>query len=408
MMNTDKRNAGRAARTIVLAVTVDMSLGLIEGFASHLARHGWDVHVISGPGPRLDRLGAVGIRVHPVGMRRDPAPVSDLRALIGWLRILMRVRPDVVMSGTPKAGILGMLAAWILGIPDRVYVVRGLRLETSHGALRCVLTVLERLAFSLCTRAVAVGPSLRDELVRLRLVRSQKVCVLGNGSSNGVDAQRFHPRGEGDPQTEDLRNSLGILPTVPTIGFVGRLNRDKGLDTISAALDILEEEDARLQFLVVGGQDGGALLSRQRLSENIRVVHAGQVADTSAYYGLIDVLCLPTRREGFPNVILEAAASEVPSITTNATGAVDAVIDEVTGLVVQMDNPDELARAINRLLSDVDFRVALGKNARRWAIDNFDQAAVWERTIEFLNRGPRRGRIHHADCRDLQNGSSRK
>ncbi|BDZ39229.1 glycosyltransferase family 4 protein [Microbacterium suwonense] len=383
MTGETRRGTGRH-RSIVLAVTVDLSLGLIDGFAHYLVESGWDVRVVSGPGAYADRLRDSGIQLHEIKMSREPDPVRDLRSLLAWIRILREIRPDVIVAGTPKAGLLGTIAAWITRVPDRVYIVRGLRLETSTGVLRQVLTVLEKLTFALSTRALSVGPSLRDEILRLKLTRPSKVWVLGKGSSNGVDIMRFVPRPVPDETSDSLRESLGLDPALPTIGFVGRLNRDKGLDTLREALHLIAAGPIRLQLLLVGGQDGGVLSDQEHVGGNVRIVRTGQVLDTSAYYPLLDVFCLPTRREGFPNVVLEAAASGVPTITTDATGAVDSVVDGVTGLIVKTDDPSALAEAILQLLSDDELRARMGENARRWVVDDFDQATVWNRTIDFL------------------------
>lgn len=374
-------------RTILLAVTVDMSLVLIEDFALYLRDLGWNTHVISSPGPRADRLRASGVHVHTVRMARDPSPFLDLISTFDWIRVLAHVRPDIVMSGTPKAGLLGMLSAWLVGVPDRVYVMRGLRLETSRGLLRAVLVRIEKLAFALSSRAIAVGPSLRNEVVRLNLTTSDKISVIGKGSSNGVDPERFRPRGNENAEVLSLRDSVGLRPGTPTLGFVGRLSPDKGLDTLEAALEILEKRDLAFQLLLVGGQDGTRVGSGARPGSSIRIMQTGQVSDTSKYYALIDVLCLPTRREGFPNVVLEAAASGVPAITTNATGAIDSVVHGTTGLIVNVDDPEELADAVEHLLSNSEIREKMGRDARAWAIENFGQLAVWDRTVEFLTHG---------------------
>jgi len=327
-----------------------------------------------------------GISVHSVPMERDPSPLRDLVALLRWMEILRITKPDVVTAGTPKAALLAAVSGWILRVPDRIYLLRGLRLETASGMLYRVLTRLERLTFALSTRSIAVSESLRDEAVRLGLTHGRTVAVLGRGSSNGVDTSRFFPRADDDIEVLALRDRIGLASGLPTIGYVGRLTADKGLGLLDAALDLLAAKGFAVQLLVVGGVDG-ARLPRPSRPSPVRTFSTGRVPDTSAYYALMDVLCLPTRREGFPNVVLEAGAAGVPTVTTNATGAIDSVVDGKTGLIVDKDDASQLAEALEALLTDSDRRRRLGQHARQWVVAEFERTTVWERMEAYLAGG---------------------
>ncbi|MEU1971755.1 glycosyltransferase family 4 protein [Microbacterium sp. NPDC019599] len=359
-------------------MTADYSLVLMRGLPAFLVDQGWDVHVITSPGPQLEELrSASGVTTHSIPMRRDPSPVQDLLALLIWMREVRSVRPDVLWAGTPKAALLAMIAGWTLRIPERIYVVRGLRLETASGALRMLLARLEKITFALSTRALVVSPSLRAELVRLNLTDANKLIVLGHGSSNGVDTSRFYSRLPGDKTVRALRRQVGLADGIPVVGFIGRLTPDKGLAMLKSAIGRLVEKGVDFQLLVIGGPDGENSTDMAPLDDG-RVFFTGHVRDTSAYYALIDVLCLPTRREGFPNVVLEAGASGVPTVTTTATGAVDSVLDRVTGRIVNKESDQELADALAELISDPLLRTTYGERAREWTVQNFAQEIVWE------------------------------
>lgn len=375
-----------SAPTIVLGVTIAGSLRLMDGFPQHLVEQGWTVHVVASPGPFLDRLeGVQGIHAHALPMRRDPAPAADLMALAAWARLLRRVKPDVVMVGTPKAGLLGLLAARLTGVPTRIYHLRGLRLETATGRLRSILTVLERAAFAASTSALSVSSSLKDRVVELGLVASNKVTVLGRGSSNGVDVDRFRP--STDPVADAaLATQLGIEPRTPVVGYVGRIHKDKGLDTLVAASERLHEQSVPHQLLVIGrselhGDDPLAPLTRAGRP----VIVTGAVDDTAPYYRLMDVLCLPTLREGFPNVVLEAGASGVPVVTTTATGAVDSVVDGETGLLAEPGDADSHTEALHALLTQPALREQLGRRARDEVRTHFSRATVWAAAGDYLD-----------------------
>lgn len=381
-------------RRILLGVTADMSIRLMRGFPQYLANSGWDVHVVSSPGPLLDELdGAPGVTTHSIAMARKPAPLADLIALGRWILLLARLRPDVTSVGTPKAGLLGGLASLLMRVPSRVYLVRGLPLESAAGASFWLLRAMERLAFATAHSAVAVSPSLKSRVLDLGLVRPEKISVLGAGSSNGVDLVLFD-RARADPdECASLSERLGLDAGVPVIGFVGRLTADKGLVHLADARAVLEENGIDHQLLVVGGiDDGAAVPALKRLRGTGRApIETGHVRDTVPFYHLMDILCLPTRREGFPNVVLEAAAAGVPAVTTDATGAVDSVIDGVTGFVTNQHSPKDLARALTELMGDASKRHSMGAMSRRHAEENYGQVRVWSLFENYYSQSLRAG-----------------
>lgn len=371
---------------IVLGVTVDLSLRLMAGFPQFLAERGWDVHVVCSPGARLDALrGVDGVTVHTLSMAREPSPVSDLRSLIAWVRLLRGLRPDVVSVGTPKAGLLGGIAARLARVPGRVYMLRGLRLETSTGVSRRIFTFLERLAIRSATRTLVVSRSLASRAVELRLGAPADFTVLGDGSSNGIDVAAFERSLPSADELTALRTRLALSTEQPVVGFVGRLTEDKGLLVLSAAVTRLAEEGTAFQLLVVGGVEGDSSAADLIAPANASVttVTTGFVNDPEKYYPLMDVLCLPTLREGFPNVVLEAAAAGVPTVTTTATGAVDSVVDGETGLIVPVGDADALADGLRRLIADRGLRETYGAAAKVRARTRFDRAVVWAAQDDF-------------------------
>jgi glycosyltransferase involved in cell wall biosynthesis len=385
----------RAQRRILLGVTSDLSLVLLSGFPAYLVEQGWDVHVACTPGPNLEKLATHGnVHCHPLPMEREPAVLADLRALRRWLRLLALVRPDVVLVGTPKAGLLGLLAAWTTRVPTRIYQLRGLRLETTRGLARRVWSTLERVSFATSTEALAVSASLRRRVIELGLVRSVKVLVLGGGSSNGVDIVRFRPD---DLGTEPRPHVDGLVEGVPVIGFVGRLNRDKGLDVLYRASTLLEDRGIAHQILIVGGVDGA---DQTHLFETAhRSVVVSHVGDTAPYYRLMQVLCLPTLREGFPNVVLEASASGLPVVTTDATGAIDSVQDGVTGLIAEAGSAESLADMLAQILHDPDRAAEMGRRGRDFAVEGYARDIVWSRLADHLDSRFRQARTRPASRR---------
>nr|WP_233195082.1 glycosyltransferase family 4 protein [Cryobacterium sp. M91] len=354
----------------------------MRGFPEYLRDEGWDVHVVSAPGPALSALGTVpGIATHAVAMVRQPSPLQDLRSLIAWHRLLRQVRPNVISVGTPKAALLGGIAGFLAKVPRRIYILRGLRLETCSGMQRRMLAALERISMGVAHDVVSVSESLSRRVVEYGLVSAAKVRVLGHGSSNGVDVEAFTRDSFAPGKIASLAESLGIVAEVPVIGFVGRLSADKGLTVLSEARALLTQRGVDHQLLVVGGLDegeDGSLIEAIRFSGR-QMIATGHVHDTRPYFQLMDIFCLPTYREGFPNVVLESAASGVPAVTTDATGAVDSVVTEITGLIVAVGSATELADALERLIADESLRSRMGEAARIRVTAQFDRADVWDR-----------------------------
>ena len=371
---------------ILLGVTVDISLGLMRGFPEYLVEHGWDVHVVSSPGPSLQGLSDVpGVTTHSLPMTREPSPFADLRSLIAWVQLLVRVRPDVISIGTPKAGLLGGLAGLLARVPTRIYLLRGLRLETTSGLQRSMLIAVERLSVALSHKVLAVSYSLRQRAIELGVVKPGKILVLGSGSSNGVNVATFDRANFTEEEIAHLSESLGLIMGVPVIGFVGRLTADKGLHVLAEARTLLTRDGVDHQILIVGGIDGeSGRVSLDRLRNAGRpAIITGYVSAPAIYYQLMDLLCLPTLREGFPNVVLEAGAAGIPTVTTRATGAVDAVVDGETGFTVATGSAQALANKLAVLVADPALGGAMGSKARAWVEESFGSTRIWSLTQQF-------------------------
>lgn len=380
---------------IVIGVTSPVSLILMRGLPSRLAGEGWDVTVVSAPGPELEELRRAGlVQVESLEMARDPRLLADMKALLAWWRLLRRLRPDVILVGTPKAGMLGVLAGFLARVPVRIYHLRGLRLETATGASRVVFRAVEALTLAAATSTIAVSESLKRRIADLHLGRSAKIVVLGRGSSNGVDLERFRPA----PDPEEVatsRQRLGLDASVPVIGYVGRLHPDKGLDDLVAASALLAARGTAHQLLVVGGTDhaSGQDMVRRLQGLPVQVALPGAVPDSAPFYQLMDIHCLPTLREGFPNAVLEASASGVATVTTDATGAIDSVVAGETGYIVPVRDSAALADALEEALSNRDELARRARNARRWVVENYSRDRVQTDLAQFLDESSERARV---------------
>lgn len=391
-------------KRILLGVTVDMSLSFMAGLPAYLVTRGWEVHVVSSPGPLLSALAKQdGVVTHPIEMARNPSFFGDLKSLLEWLRVVREVRPHLISVGTPKAGLLGILAARILRVPRRVYHLRGLRLETSKGVGRLLLKSAEKFVVSGSHRVLSVSFSLQGRALELGVASAEKLTVLGHGSSNGVDLKAFDRSNFSEAALEALRTSTGLDPSAPVVGFVGRLTEDKGLKVLAEARALLHERGIDHQLLVVGGIDGrgGDTFVSTIMTTGRPAFVTGRVTDPAIYYQLMDVLCLPTLREGFPNVVLEAAAAGIPAVTTDATGAIDSVVDGQTGFIAHMGSAEQIADLLEKLISSESLRVSLGEKAKARATEFYSRESVWEMTEGFYSRELELGGRYSARVRQV-------
>jgi glycosyltransferase involved in cell wall biosynthesis len=359
---------------------------VLRGQIGHMRARGFDALVITSPGEEFDAIGEYeGVTAVAVPIEREIRPLRDLSTLVQIYRILREHRPEIVNAGTPKAGFLGMLAAWLARVPIRLYVLRGLRLETSVGLRRWLLCWTERVASACAQRVWCVSESLRATYEQLGLVRGGKCFVLANGSSNGVDASRFLETPKLARKSNELRAELGIPEGANVIGFVGRLTRDKGVVELAKAFEQVLSDHPHTYLVIVGSFEMGDRVPKapeEFLRGHANVVLAGRVLDMAPYYRLMDVLAFPSHREGFPNVVLEASAAQIPAVGFASTGTVDAIQDGVTGTLAERGDAGGLAEAISRYLADPGLRRRHGQAARERVLRDFGQEAIWSALYE--------------------------
>jgi glycosyltransferase involved in cell wall biosynthesis len=368
-----------ASAHIVHVTTVPDSLLFLRGQVRRMAGEGIRLSFISSPGPELEAFGREeGAVVVGVPMPRRIAPTEDLRALVALVAALRRLRPDLVHAHTPKGGLLGTLAALLAGVPHRVYHLRGLPLLGLEGWRRALLTATEWVSCHAATHVIAVGPSLREEALRLRLVEAGRVEVLGHGSGQGVDLARF------DPAAVDgaaVRRELGLDADAPVAAFVGRLVGDKGIRELVEAWRSRDRSLGAARLLLVGkyeARDPVPEPVRRAIEDDPSILHLGFRRDLPGLYAASDVVVLPTRREGFPNVPLEAMAMGKPVITTDAIGARDAVRDGETGICVPVGEVAPLRLALEGYLGAPARAAADGAAGRDWVERCFRREDVLE------------------------------
>jgi glycosyltransferase involved in cell wall biosynthesis len=368
--------------TLLHITTIPMSLVFLRGQVGYMQSRGLRIFALSSPGAELHDFAArEGVEVHAVEMPRRITPFRDLKAISGILRYMHRVRPTIVHAHTPKGGLLGMIAAWLYRAPVRVYHMRGLPLTDASGLKRRLLWLSEWLACRLADQVICVSHSVRGEALAAGVCPAGKIRVFLGGSGNGVDGRdRFNPELHGFEARHAARERFGIPPEAVVIGFVGRIVRDKGLVELAAAWQELRQRFSHVHLLLVGPfepQDPLPADVEAMLRSDPRIHVAGEDWNTPPLYAAMDLAVLPTYREGFPNVPLEAAAMGLPVVATRIPGCVDAVAHGETGMLVPPRDAASLAAALSAYIEDAPLRSRHGTVGRERALRDFRPEGIW-------------------------------
>jgi len=372
---------------LVHITTVPVSLwAFLRGQVKFMRARGLDVQAISSPGKYLDMFAQrESVSVYAVEMPRRITPHRDIVTVLRIWATLRRIKPQIVHAHTPKGGLLGMIAAYLARAPIRVYHMRGLPFMTATGTRRRILIGSERVSCMLAHRVLCVSSAIRDVAIAERVCNPAKITVLLGGSGNGVDANGLYDPDQPGPSGLEVRAEASIPAGAFVVGFVGRVVRDKGIVELTEAWTTLRDRFPTLHLLIVGPfepQDPVPGHVTQVLHNDPRVHLVGEVGNASRYYRAMDLVALPTYREGFPNVPLEAASMRLPVVATRVPGCIDAVVDGVTGTLVPPYNAGALADAIAAYLLDPTLRQRHGQAGRERVLREFRQEDIWAAIYE--------------------------
>ncbi|HEU0187360.1 MAG TPA: glycosyltransferase family 4 protein [Gallionellaceae bacterium] len=341
---------------------------------------GHEVHLIASAGPEVALLQAIpGARFHCIDIPRKISLLRDLRALWQLFRLFRHERYDIVHSTTPKAGMLSALAALLARIPLRLHTFTGQPWVEMRGLRRFLAKSGDRVTAALDTQCYADSYSQRDFILAEQIGRPEKISVLASGSLAGVNLQRFDPA-RWAPRRNEIRSALGIAPADTVITFIGRLTPDKGLEELVQAFLALRGEGRQCVLLLVGPREleweGLSAATRAAIASNPAIINTGYSAEPERYLAASDIFCLPSYREGFGNVVIEAAAMGVVAVGTDIVGLRDAIVDGQTGVLVPPKRTLALVQALAELVADADRRNMLGRQARARAVAEFDAQKI--------------------------------
>lgn len=319
-----------------------------------------------------------------IPIQRKIAPFRDLYALFKLILLFRRAQFSLVQSITPKAGLLAMTAAFISRIPVRLHVFTGQVWATKSGLSRFILKSMDRVTAALSTHLLADSPSQRLFLIHEGVVKASKISVLMSGSICGVDSVRFSPDSEA---RNEVRNSLAIPKDDVLALFIGRLTEDKGIIDLTQAFGGIAAKQPNLRLMIVGPDEDGISQKLEKLLADYRDrFHIVPYTDKpEKYMAAADIFCLPSYREGFGSVVIEAAAVGLPALASKIYGLTDAVEGGVTGFLHEPRSVEQLMKLLERYASDTDLRIQMGQNARARAIKQFSSEGLVQAQMKFYS-----------------------
>ena len=379
-------------KKLIRITTVPISFKvLLKGQLRFMASNGFDVKGVYSEGEDLKEVREnEGIVMEAINMSRKITPFQDLKSLWEMWNFLRKEKPQIVHTHTPKAGIIGMLAARLAGVPHRLHTVAGLPLMEATGIKRKILNFVEKLTYSSATRVYPNSKGLYDFILQNNFTQSNKLKIIANGSSNGINTTFFSPDQVSETEWVALREKLNIQPDDFVFVFVGRIVSDKGINELIKAFSELQavenNELMGIKLLLVGGLENDLdPLNPETLAEinqNKDIISVGFQQDVRPFFAISDALAFPSYREGFPNVVMQAGAMGLPSIVSDINGCNEIIVEGENGLIIPPKNVEKLKEKMLTLAGDKNLYIKLKENSRRMIENRYEQSVVWNALLE--------------------------
>ena len=368
-------------KKVIRVTTVALSLDkLIEGQLRFLNQF-YDVVAVSGKDHHLELVEQrEGVRVIDLSMQRPISPVRDAISIWKMYWLLRKEKPQIIHSMTPKAGLVSMVAGKLAGVPIRMHTFTGLVFPTRKGIMQKLLIWIDRLICKCATHIYPEGNGVRQDLI-IYNVTSKPLKILANGNINGLDTQRFDRAQHGE-EVVQLKAQLGLTQDHFVYSFVGRLVGDKGINELVEAFVRVHVQYPNVRLVLVGPReeelDPLTPQTEAKIEQMESIVTVGYQNDVRPYLALSDAFVFPSYREGFPNVVLQAGAYDLPSVVTDINGSNEIITHGLNGLIIPKGDADALEQAMLKLYADTDLRTHLAANARSLIVQRYEQSIVWQ------------------------------
>ncbi len=367
---------------LIRITTVPTSLKILLKGQHRFMSEYYDVVGISSSGSDLnDVQKEEGIKTVSVELSRTISPIKDLKSLYKLYRIFRKEKPQIVHTHTPKAGTLGMVAAKMAGIPLRLHTIAGLPLLEAKGGKRTLLNIVEKITYHCATSLYPNSRGLYNIILENKFSKKEKLRVIANGSSNGIDVSHFDPSKISPEAKKNLKQSLCIKESDIVFIFVGRLVGDKGINELIQAFCAISEKDKNTKLLLVGPEEPELdpllpeTLSKLKANEDILAV--GFQKDVRPFFAISNALVFPTYREGFPNVVMQAGAMGLPAIVTDINGCNEIIVDGENGIIIPTKNESRLREAMINFITNMEKLELENIKYRQMIVNRYEQSIIW-------------------------------
>lgn len=369
-------------KKILRISTVPMSLNLVLKGQLRMINEVYELVAVSSPGKDLEEVAQrEGVRTVELPMERRISLWKDFKSLVAMIRLIRKEKPWMVHSLTPKAGLVSMMAAKLCCVPVRIHTFTGLVFPTATGLKRKILMFTDRLTCSCATLVNPEGQGVKRDLEQYHICR-KPMQIIGNGNVNGIDMAYFQRTEEVMQEAEKYRK-----PGVTTYCFVGRIVGDKGINELVAAFDRLYQENQKIRLLLVGPfeeeLDPVTPETRQKIENHPAIEAAGWQSDVRPFLAASDIFVLPSYREGFPNVLMQAGAMGLPCIATDINGSNEIVLQGKNGVIIPSKSEDALYVVMKETVNEPERWDEMASNARESIGSRYEQQAFWKELKAF-------------------------
>ena len=370
-------------KKFLIVTTVSDSLPFFKGQINVL-KEDFDVVLVSSAGVYMDEMCAMhSVKGYRVGMKREISVFNDFLSLIKLIVLFFKIKPHIVHGNTPKASLLSMIAAWITGVPKRIYFVHGLRYYGEVGKKKQLLMFMEKVSCYFATHIIAVSQGVKDGLKYDNLCKKD-ILLIWNGSVNGIDLAYF------DPTIIDgleVRLTHNISQNDFVFGFVGRFVGDKGINELVGAFKKLNINYKNIKLLLVGkfedDLDPLQDQTKQEIINNKNIINAGFQKDVRPYLVAMNVFSFPSYREGFGIVLMEASAMRIPSISSDIMGCNEIIVNCKNGFLIESRNEQDLLVKMDYCIVNPEKINEMKKLSRSIIKDKFEQQKLWKKSLEI-------------------------
>jgi glycosyltransferase involved in cell wall biosynthesis len=370
-------------KKLIRITTIPLSLEkLLEGQLSYMNQY-YEVTAVAAEKERLEKYGEKNkVNTFWVEMTRAITPVQDIKAVWKLYKFFKKENPEIVHTHTPKAGIVGMLAAKLAGVPLRLHTVAGLPLMETTGTKRKILDQVEKFTYKLATKVYPNSRGLKDIILKEGFATEDKLKVLGKGSSNGIDTRYFDPFQFDTTQKKNKRESLGIPHDDFVFIFIGRLVSEKGINELVEAFNNLQAENQNISLLLVGPfeKELDPLKDEtfKTIQQHEKIFTTGYQEDVRPYLAVSNALTFPSYREGFPNVVMQAGAMNLPAIVSNINGCNEIIVEGINGVIIPVKDTSALITAMKLFVENKNYTERLSSNARDEICKYYERKEFWQ------------------------------